>query len=287
MKHMQRRTFIKTMGITFAAASLPGMLYAQKAESKLPSFGIITGNTGGDWVKNNPKEALREIARLGYRELEFGDSYGMTVADLKMFLKEIGLTPLIGATSMQAMNDIDQLQKNIDACKEFDKKYIVCYWPWTDDGQNKKLDDWKQVAENLNKGGEICKKNGLQLLFHNHDIEFKRTEGQIPFDILMTNLDQSYVNIELDLYWIIKGEQSAVEYIKKYPGRYPVFHVKDMDHTPEKNFACVGEGQIDFREIFKLHETAGVKHYMVEHDQPADTKACITMAADYLSALRF
>jgi sugar phosphate isomerase/epimerase len=283
---MKRRTFIKTAGVAMATVSLPEMLRAQTAKNKLPSFGIITGNTGGDWVKNNPREALREIARLGYRELEFGGDFGMGIPTLKKFLKETGLVPLIGGTSMKAMDDTEQLKKDIEQCKALNKKYIVCYWPWTDDGNNKKLDDWKRVAEKLNKGGEICRKNGLPLLYHNHDIEFKITEGQIPFDTLMANLDRN-VNIELDLYWITKGEQSAVDFIRKYPGRYPVYHVKDMDHTDEKSFACVGEGRIDFAEIFKLNKTAGVKHFIVEHDKPSNPQECITASAKFLSELRF
>lgn len=284
---MKRRAFIKTTGMVLTAISLPGISHARETKGELPSFGIITGNTGGDWIKNNPKEALTEIARLGYRELEFGDTFGMNITELKKFLKETGLKALIGPTSMQAMNDSDQLKKDIEACQQLDKQYIVCYWPWTDDGKDKKLDDWKRVADKLNKGGEICRKNGLHLLFHNHDIEFRPTEGQIPFDTLLSNLDKEKVNIELDLYWIAKGGQSAIEYIRKYPGRYPVFHVKDMEHSDEKGFACVGEGQIDFPGIFRLHATAGVKHYIVEHDQPADPKACITTAARYLSQLKF
>jgi sugar phosphate isomerase/epimerase len=284
---MQRRTFFKVAGAAIVTLALPEIAQAQQAKKKLPSFGIITGNTGGDWVKNDPKGALREMARLGYKELEFGDDFGMTIPELKKFLKDIGLKALIGPTSMQAMDDTEQLKKDIERCQSLDKKYIVNYWPWTDDGQNKKLDDWKRVAEKLNKGGEICKKNGLRLLYHNHDIEFKLTEGKIPFDTLMANLDKNYVKIELDLYWITKGEQSAVEYIRKYPGWYPVFHVKDMDHTIEKDFACAGEGRIDFPGIFQLHKTAGVKHYIVEHDHPANPKECVTTAARYLSELRF
>lgn len=283
---MERRTFIKTTGMALAAVSLPEMFSACETQGKLPSFGIITGNTGGEWVKNNPVEALREIAALGYRELEFGGTYGMEAGELKKLLKETGLKALIGSTSMQAMNDTDQLEKDIEASKEFGKEYIVCYWPWTDDGQNKKLDDWKRVAENLNRGGEICRKNGIQLLFHNHDIEFRPTEGQIPFDTLMAHLDKN-VGIELDLYWIVKGGQSPVEYIRKYPGRYPVFHVKDMDRTAEKSFACLGDGIINFPEIFANSRTAGVKYYIVEHDKPADPRACVTTAARYLSEIRF
>jgi len=285
---MNRRIFIKTTCAAMAASSLPQILpAAQQAAGKLPSFGIITGNTGGDWVKNNPKEALREIALLGYKDLEFGDDFGLGIPELKKYLKELGLKPLIGSTSMQAMDNTEQLKKDIEQCQLLSKPYIVCYWPWTDDGRNKKLDDWKRVAEKLNKGGEICKKSGLQLLYHNHDIEFRITEGAIPFDTLMAHLDKKTVNIELDLYWITKGEQSAVEFIKKYPGRFPVYHVKDMDHTSEKSFACVGAGQVNFPEIFKLNKIAGAKHFIVEHDQPANPKECITSSARYLSGLLF
>jgi len=290
---MQRRTFIKTASAAMATVLLPKMvLAAQQATEKLPSFGIITSNTGGDWVKNNPEEALREIARLGYKYLEFGEDFGFTnLPDLKKFLDNIGLDALIGPTTIRAMNDTALLEKNIERCHLLGNKYIVCYWPWADDDEEDKekktLDDWKKVAEKLNKGGEICKRNGLQLLYHNHDIEFKLTEGKIPFDLLMANLDKNHVNIEFDLYWITKGEHSAIEYIRKYPGWYPVFHVKDMAHTDDKGFACPGEGRIDFPEIFKLHQTAGVKHYIVEHDNPANPKECITASAKYLSELRF
>ena len=284
---MQRRTFIKTSCVAMAAIALPELLQAQQAKGKLPSFGIITGNTGGDWVKNNPREALREIARLGYKDLEFGGDFGMGIPELKKFLKEIKLNALIGPTSPQAMEDSDRLKRDIEYCKALGNKYIVSYWPWTDDGKNKKLDDWKRVAEKLNKGGEICKKNGLQLLYHNHDIEFIRIDGKIPFDTLLANLDKKYVNIELDLYWITKGEQSAVEFIQKYPGWYPVFHVKDMDHTSEKSFECIGSGRINFAEIFKLSKIAGAKHFIVEHDRPANPRECVTSSANYLSALRF
>lgn len=283
---MKRRDFIKTAGILAGASLLPGFISCDGKE-KLPRFGLITGNTGGKWVENNPADALREIARLGYTDLEFGGSYGMEKDYLKSYLKELGLVPLIGPTSMQAMLDKEVLIKDIKACQEMGNKYIVCYWPWTDDGQNKTIDDWKRVADNLNKGGEICRREGLELLYHNHDIEFRPTERTLPFDALMETLDPACANIELDLYWITKGDQSATEYIRKYPGRYPVFHVKDMDHTPERSFECVGKGIIDFPSIFRLNRTAGAKHFIVEHDSPADPESCIRVAAEYLSGLRF
>ena len=260
----------------------------KEVADQLPRFGLITGNTGGKWLEENPRKALRTIARLGYKELEFGGSIGdMKPAELNKFLKDCGLKALAGATSMQAMHDKKQLLRDIDTCKELGQEYIVCYWPWLDGGENKTLEDWKLVAENLNRGGKICREEGLKLLYHNHDIEFRVTEGQLPFDTLVPALDPQLVNVELDLYWVRKGDQHPETCIKKYPGRFPIFHVKDMDNTAARDFAYVGEGCIDFASIFKLNKIAGAKHFIVEHDKPADPELCIRTAAAYLSGIRF
>jgi len=286
---MNRRDFFITSAYLSGLCLLPRLLSASVTitQAKLPSFGIITGNTGGKWLEENPQKALKAIASLGYKDLEFGGTMGMDLPELKALLKDLHLQALIGSTSMGAMNNAVQLGKDIKACHELGQKYIVCYWPWTDDGKNKKADDWKKVADNLNRGGEICRKEGLTLLYHNHDMEFLPVDNQIPFDILMPHLNPDCVSIELDLYWITKGNQSAVEYIRKYPGRYPVFHVKDMDKTPERSFEYVGQGCIDFPSIFRLNEVAGVKHFIVEHDNPPNPELCIQTAADYLSRLEF
>lgn len=286
---MKKRDFIKTMSLLSGACLFPGILSAASAEiqKKLPGFGLITGNTGGKWLEDNPQKALKKIADLGYKELEFGGDFGMGTPSLKTFLKECGLKPVAGPTSMGAMHDKQQLMKDIKACQELEQEYIICYWPWTDGGENKTLDDWKQVAENLNQGGALCEKEGLKLLFHNHDIEFRPTEGQLPFDTLVPALDPALVNIELDLYWVNKGNQEPETFIRKYPGRFPIFHVKDMAKTTDRSFAYVGEGCIDFPSVFRLNEIAGVKHFIVEHDQPENPELCILAAANYLSALTF
>ncbi|MDR1723756.1 MAG: sugar phosphate isomerase/epimerase [Tannerella sp.] len=285
---MNRRQFIQQASIAAASAIVINQLSACSGDKKLPSIGIIVGNTGGEWFKNSPREALQHIAELGYTELEFGGDLGLglTPAEIGKYLKSLGLKALIGSTSMSAMNDAQQLARDIAKCQALGQEFIACYWPWTDDGQNKLLDDWKQVAANLNRGGAICRKEGVKLIYHNHDIEFRLTEGKIPFDTLMAELDPALVGIEFDLYWITKGGQSAVEYIRKYPGRYPVFHVKDMRES-DSDFACVGSGCIDFPAIFRLNATAGVKHFIVEHDKPEDPKSCIESSAQYLLQLRF
>ena len=286
---MKRRGFIRTMGLaTVSAVAFREIHATEVALEKLPGIGLIPSNTGGEWFKNDPKAALKKIAEWGYKELEFGGDFGLGLssAEVKKYLKDLGIKPLIGSTSMGAMNNPEQLKSDIKKSLELGQEFIACYWPWTDDGQNKMLADWKKVAENLNKGGSICNKEGIKLIYHNHDIEFKITEGQIPFDTLMKELDSKLVSIELDLYWITKGGQSAVEFIKKYPGRYPVYHVKDMNPA-DKDFACVGSGNIDFAEIFRLNKTAGVKHFIVEHDKPENPEECVASSAKYLLNLNY
>lgn len=297
---MERRKFIKTACVAAAAISLPACLRTKQAKEKLPSFGLITG-TIETWLRSNPREALQELARLGYTELEFSGNLGleMNPKELKGYLKSLGLIPLIGDTSIYSIvNNEAEFNSDISECLALGQKYITCYWPWLDDGKNKKLDDWKRAAENLNKGGEICQKNGLQLLFHNHDQEFYPVEGQIPMNVLIQNLDPS-VGIELDLYWAAKSGQSVEEFVQKYPGRFPVYHVKDMpahvvrgtfvEHSKiaANDFACVGSGNLDFASLFKLNKTAGVKHFIVEHDRPENPRECVTTSARFLSALRF
>ena len=287
---MKRRDFIRTIGAaTISVAAFGDLHAAESASAKLPGIGLIPSNTGGEWFKNDTKTALRLISEWGYKELEFGGDMGLglSVPELKKYLKTLGLKPLIGTISMDSLKKGPEvITTDIKKCLDLGQEYIACYWPWTAEGNNNKLDDWKKVADYLNKGGEICKKEGIKLIYHNHDIEFKLTEGHMPFDLLMKELDPKTVGIELDLYWITKGGQSAVEYIKKYPGRYPVYHVKDMNPS-NSDFACVGSGNIDFAEIFRLNKTAGVKHFIVEHDNPQDPKDCVQSSAKYLLNLRF
>jgi sugar phosphate isomerase/epimerase len=118
-------------------------------------------------------------------------------------------TSLVGSSSIgDFLEDTEKLIKDSLA---MDKKYLICYWPWSDSAETRTLDDWKRVAENLNIIGKKVRAEGLGFTYHNHDIEFKITEEQIPFDILLDNTDPKLVEIEIDLYWIIKGNQDPLD----------------------------------------------------------------------------
>jgi len=134
----------------------------------------------------------------------------------------------------------------------------------------------------LNKAGERCKKSGIQLCYHNHDFEFQSQGSTLPYDILL-NTDKNLVKMEMDIYWVSKAGKDPVDLINRHPGRFPLFHVKDMDKTPAKAFTEVGNGSIDFKRIFKQADKAGMKYFFVEQDKTAgDPFVSITKSISYI-----
>ena len=122
------------------------------------------------------------------------------------------------------------------------------------------------LAEILDVLGEKCHAAGLKLLYHNHDFEFKKDEdGIVPIKYLLENCNPKYVNFQMDLYWVTKAGADPLEYFRNYPGRWKIWHVKDMDD--QGRFAPVGTGTIDFAKIRAQKKLSGMKYYLVEQDQ--------------------
>jgi sugar phosphate isomerase/epimerase len=112
-------------------------------------------------------------------------------------------------------------------------------------------------------------------------------EKGLPFDYLMEHTDKNLVTCEMDIYWVAKGGGDPQSVLKKYAGRIPVLHVKDMAPGPEKDFACPGSGIIDFPAIFREADTQGIEHYFVERDNVPDGLECLRTSGEYLRNLRF
>ncbi|MEO8719868.1 MAG: sugar phosphate isomerase/epimerase, partial [Ginsengibacter sp.] len=175
------------------------------------------------------------------------------------------------------LNDWD---KAVDDAAEVGLKYMVCAFLM--ESERGDLDQYKRIADHLNKAGERCKKSGIQLCYHNHDFEFIKQDNQYPYDILLT-ADKDLVKMEMDLYWIKKAGMNPMELFKKHPGRFPLWHVKDMDNTPEHSFTEVGNGTINFKEIFEHKNEAGMKYFYVEQDKtPGDPFVSIKESIDYI-----
>ena len=300
---MERRNFLKTMGISVLATAVGKDIFASCSTApteKLPSFGLITGS-GGGWHSDGAVAGLKQIAEWGYTDLEGGGVRGMDADELRSLLKSLGLKPVIGSTSTSVLIDEERLKPVIANALNQGRSYLAVYdAPWSGPVNNPKLDEWKKVADKMNQGAAVCKREGITLVYHNHDMEFYPIEGQIPFDVLMAGLDPS-AGIELDLYWIAKAGAKPEDYFKKYPGRFPVLHLKDMPATvkcgeeltdfsalTDKDFTAIGSGVVDFPGIFKLNAISGAKHFIVEADKVPEGEAIfLEKSAKYLRELIF
>lgn len=281
-----RRQFISTLGLSAIAisAGVPVWAMNQKAD-RVEKIGFISGIVDS-FIKEDWKGTLEKLARQGYTEMESGKYFGNSLSEFKAVCRDLGINPFAGGSSMAGM--LKDTEKQIGEALEAGKEYWVCYWPWQSDAKNITADEAKQAADNLNKLGQSCKKAGIKFCWHNHNMEFdQKTPEGLPFDIIMKNTDPQTVRTELDIYWVSKGGGDPVEALRKYKGRYEILHVKDMDATTEKSFACPGAGIIDFRPVFREAWDQGVRHYIVEKDGEKNGIECLRSSAEYLKKLRF
>jgi sugar phosphate isomerase/epimerase len=171
--------------------------------------------------------------------------------------------------------------KAVDDAAAVGLKYMIC--AWLQPSERGTLDHYKQVGDDLNKAGEVCKKAGIQLCYHNHDFEFIQENGKYPYDTLLSTTDKDLVKMEMDMYWMTKAKQDPIAIFNEHPGRFPLWHLKDMDNTPKQMFTEVGNGIIDFKKIFANAKKAGLKYFFVEQDVcPGDPYDSITKSVNYI-----
>jgi sugar phosphate isomerase/epimerase len=277
---MERREFLTTAGaITLGTMLPPACRTAHGA--KLEKIGIQL-YTVRDQMKADFEGTLARIAQIGYKEVEFAGYFDRAPADVRAILERNGLTA--PATHMMSDNP-DGWKKAVDLAKAVGHDYLVA--PWIPQEKRMTLDGWKRVAEEFNRVGQVAKDAGIQFAYHNHDFEFPKMEGQVPYDVLLQSTDPKLVQLEIDLYWITKGGQDPLAYFARWPGRVPLVHVKDSMGGPEHKMVDVGQGKIEWRRIFAKREQAGIKHFFVEHDQPPQPFDDIATSYTYLKNLEF
>lgn len=241
-------------------------------------FGGMTLYTVRDLMDENPKETLQEIADIGYKYIEAtgykdGMFYGMKPKEFKAYLESLGLTPISTHMGMVTLDNADQLIADVKAAGF---KYFVIPVPpmghFSYNAETQTLHMSEEVEEIngiLNTLGQKCKDAGLELLYHNHAFEFEaNANGIVPMDYFLENTDPETVNFQMDLYWVAKAGVDPLAYFEKYPGRFIIWHVKDMDE--QGRFAPVGKGTIDFARILEKKEVSGMKYYIVEQDRTFD-----------------
>jgi sugar phosphate isomerase/epimerase len=280
---IQRRDFLHHLGIGTVALAARSGAVATAAETntrRIPRIGVIGGvpkDAEDDW-----RGSLRRMAECGYTELESGRR-GESTPEFLRYLQEVNLKLVACGVKLGKTLAPDWLEQAV----ALQVPYAVCYWPWYHPPERLTLDQLKEIADRLNACGEQCRRAGMKMAVHNHDRDFALLEGRPIFERLIELTDARLVAVELDLYWIIKAGFDPVDYFRRYPGRFELFHVKDMGPPPTRGFAAVGAGTIDFRRIFAQSTLAGVKHYIVELEQEAATTPNFAASCRHLEQLRF
>jgi len=295
---MKRRTFIET-SIATAAVFAARPRWADASEHEIKRVGLQLYTVRSEMPKDF-EGTIAKVASTGYKEVEFAGYFEHSPKDVRAILDKNGLT----SPSQHIPYDVVEKKwpETLEASHVVGHKYIVC--PWLDEKQ-RNPEGWKRAAELFNKAGEASQKAGIQFCYHNHSFEFtpmEGSDGKLAYDVLLAQTDPKFVKMEMDLCWISVAGKDPVAYFEKYPGRFPLVHVKDYVNDPNATssyagatgsvefkgrLADVGKGTIDFKRIFAASDKGGIKHYFVENDDAKKPFEDIKISYDYLSGLRF
>lgn len=280
----QRRQFLKlsALGLGVAGLGMASLPVSADIKTAVTTAKVVPGlqlYTLRDLMAQSVTDTLKLVAGVGYTQLEFAGYYDQSPAALKRIMDSEGLTAPSAHVPLEVMQK--ELDKVIEQALVVGHKYLVL--PYLMDTDRKTIDQYKALAEFLNKAGEKIRSAGMQLAYHNHDFEFVKLSGQVPYDVLLNETDAKLVQMELDLYWVVKAGLSPLELFARQPGRFSLWHVKDMDKAG--GFADVGKGVIDFKAIFAKAEAAGLHHAFVERDQTDNRVETIRQGFSALSRL--
>jgi sugar phosphate isomerase/epimerase len=216
---------------------------------------------------------IAKVAAAGYKEVEtYGFTpaakyWGQESAAFGKILKDNGLTSPSGHYGMDTFlgsGNEDDLKAFAAAANTIGQRYITI--PSMNDHFRRTPDDLKRTCEMLNKAGEICKRSGLKLGYHNHAAEFAALGDQTIYDSMLKHTDPALVYFQMDIYWVVRAGKDPVDLFSQYPGRFVMWHVKDMDKTNPARNTEVGNGSIDFKRIFAKAELSGVQHIIMEQE---------------------
>lgn len=279
MAGMTRRGFLQS-----TSAAMCGMALAGGRRLHASPFGLPIGlqlYSVRELLPHDYAGTLKQIAALGYGEVEAAGYFGHSAAEVRDALKSAGLR------CPSAHYSFDALKKDFDGILEFNKEigaqYLICSFPglnkpvhansFAEQLQAYTIDVWRWNAEEFNRMGAKVKAAGMQFGYHNHTMEFRAQNGVVPYDELMRLTDPALVTFEMDCGWVMVGGGDAVGYLKRYPTRISMLHVKDFKkaHGPESVAVPppateLGRGTVDYRPIFAAARKEYIKHYFVEQE---------------------
>jgi sugar phosphate isomerase/epimerase len=272
MSHQHsRRKFLQSAGLAAAGAVLFKNGAAAIPKYKINNYGLQLWTVKEDMAKD-PKGTLKQIASFGYTEIEGfegnqGMFWGMTPAEFEQYTSELGIKMTSSHCNTDKLTGKGSLEGKAVQGISIGMKYLICPYK----GPQKSIDDFKRIADEFNKCGEVCKRNGIMFGYHNHDYTFKPVDGQVPMDVLMQNTDSDLVVFEMDIYWVITAGADPLHYLDKYDKRFKLVHVKDRkrDAAPgEGDASCnLGTGSIDWEPLLHHAKMRGVRSFIVEQER--------------------
>ncbi|MEY4050920.1 MAG: hypothetical protein RL262_1754 [Bacteroidota bacterium] len=229
---------------------------------------------------------LKHLSRSGFKQIEgfegdLGIFWGMKNTELKKVLDDLGMTMV--SSHCEVTKDFE---RKAAQAAEIGMKYLIC----PHKGAQKSLDNFKQFSDEFNACGEITKKNGIRFAYHNHDYSFVPMDGVVPQDLMMKSTNPDTVDFEMDMYWTVAAGVDPIAYMKKFPNRFKLVHVKDLAKTANGIESCIiGKGTIDYKSLLPQAAAQGVKYYIVEQEAYTGTTEldCAKDDAAYLKTLNW
>ena len=284
---MDRRTFVKKAGVLGGMTMLALSCKYEKTQPKY-KMGYQLYSIRDEMAKD-PIKTLKALKAMGYQDFEIygfddikGMYYGFPSSDFKQVLDDLDLTVTSGhyGFSPYLEKDDDALKRFVDSCiagaKQINSKYIT--WPWIAPEQ-RTIEHFKLMSQKLNVIGEQISKAGLGFAYHNHGFEFEDHNGENGFDIIISETDSSLVKLEMDMYWVMHSSSyTPQELINAQPGRYVLWHIKDMDKIT-RDYTELGNGSINYLELLPDPILSGLEHYYIEQGGNYSNNAMQSAAA--------
>ena len=277
MRVFDRRAFLRTLGFAGGCA----LLGCARRPQRLTRIGVQLYTVRAELERDFDGTLLR-LAELGYREVEFAGYFGRTPAQVRAAVARAGLTAPGSHVAFETL--LGEFERTAGDAAAAGHGWVVV--PWLPETARRTAADWRRVAGLFNRAGERARATGVRFAYHNQAYDWNSVEDITPFDVVATETQPDLVDLELDVYWALKGGRDPVRLIESYPGRFPLMHFKDA-LGPEQTMVDVGAGSIDWSAILEHGPQAGLQHVFVEHDTPADAFASVRAGFEYLQGVAF
>ena len=278
-----RREFIKNSAFLAAGSLMLPQLLRSAANARVQHIGIQLYTVRKEMLAD-PVATLKQLAKIGFKELESarsdkGNYYGLKPKEIRKITEDLGMKLRSGHIHVDK-----DWKRSIEEATQTGQQYIIsAVLP----SQGQTIEHYQESAEAFNKLGEECKKANLSFGYHNHDSEFEIVDGRVLYDILLERTNPALVTMEMDLGWVVAAGHDPFGYFNKYPGRFHLWHLKDMD-TTRKQSTEFGKGKVDIKGLLQHAKQAGMKHFFLEQEEYAHTAfESIRIDYDYLSKLEY